>query len=420
MFRGRRWARVGFCLLAVAMVLGSSVQCRPAPTATPAVAPTPEAKVLKIGAAVEITGAQARMGKLVIDGYKFWRDYVNEHGGIDIGGETYIVDIIFYDDESDPERAAKLTEKLITEDGVTLLLGPFSSAITIATSAIGEKYNAITIASMANSPSIYTRGYKNVFSVLPPAPRYLRFLMDALVELEPKPKTIAILARDDPFAVSVGEGTAEHAKEVGLEVVYNEKFPKELKDASTFLTSIKALDPDLVFCATLLEDAILIAKQAKDLKVCPKALAFSVGATTPDFRESLGDDAEYLFGSEWWLPNMGWKGPVMGSSQDYARVFEEKFGYEPDYHVAGATAAGVILQLALEKAGSTDVDAVRKALNEFDMELFWGPTAWDETGQNIKGGSGPIQIQEGRVVAIYPPELRQAEPIYPMPCWDER
>jgi branched-chain amino acid transport system substrate-binding protein len=410
-------------LTAIAIASLVAAQCAPPPpTEAPATgeAPPAEAKVLKLGAAVSLTGQVSREGNFLKDGYEFWKEYVNEQGGIDIGDEKYMVEIVYYDDKSDPETSAKLTEKLITEDKVDFILGPYSSGITIATSAIGEKYKKLTLAPLANSPQIYTQGYKYVFSVLPPATKYLQRLLDMAVELDPKPTTIAIMARDDPFGTAVADGVAAHAEEVGLEIVYHEKYPKDATDVSSLLTAIKDKDPDIVVASTLFQDAVLITKQAKDLKVCPKILSFSVGPAIPDYPKEMGADGEYVYGSEWWLPIMGWKGTVFPSAEEYAKMFEEKYEYSPSYHSAGGTATGVILQLALKNAGAVDTEKVREELLKFDEQMFWGPTAWDETGQNIKGASGVIQIQDGKVVSVYPSDIQQAPPKYPMPCWDER
>ncbi len=394
------------------------------PTQAPAQPTQPPAaaeKVLKIGASLALTGAVSKEGTNVRDGIVFWRDFVNERGGVDIGGEKYRVEVVFYDDKSDAETGAKLTEKLITEDKVDFIFGPFSSAITMNTSVIGEKYKVITIAPQANSDAIYERGFKYIFSVMPPASTYLRRVIDMALAQEPKPKTVAVLIRDDPFGIAAGEGAANYAKEKGLEVVYKEKFPKDTKDVSSLLTQVKALNPDLMLASTLFQDAVLITKQAKDLKVCPKLMAFTAGPAIPDFLKELGADAEYIYGSEWWLPILSWKDPYMGTPQEVADAFEKKFGYRPGYHAASGIAAGRILQEALRIAGTKDTEAVRKALLEHGPgDIFWGPTGWNEQGKNIKGASVPIQIQNGKVVAVWPPEVAQAKPIYPMPCWDAR
>ena len=135
-------------------------------------------KVLKLGASVGITGRLSKEGGYVKDGYTLWMEEVNKKGGIKVGNDRYKVEIIFYDDKSDPQTGAKLTEKLITEDKVKFILGPYGSGITLATSAIGEKYKVLTVACQANAVNIYERGFKYIISILPPATYYLRPVVD--------------------------------------------------------------------------------------------------------------------------------------------------------------------------------------------------------------------------------------------------
>ena len=417
-------------LLVVLLAAACAPKATPTPVPTPKPAQKPTAapppteappKVLRFGAAIEMTGSRAVEGKVQKDGMDFWAEWVNSHGGLTIGGQKYTVEIKYYDDESDPQTAAKLTEKLITEDNTKFLIGPFSSAMTIATCAIGEKYQAITVAPLANAPSIYSKGYRYVFSVLPPATNYLKLLIQMLgTAVTPKPLTVALLAPDEPFGIAAADGSKKWAEEQGMQVVLYEKFPFDTKDLSSLLTKVKGLNPDVVLGHGQFAAAQMITRQAKELGLCPKVLGFTVGPTFPDFIKSLGADAEYVYGSEWWLPQMGWKCPVFGTSQKYAELFKAKYGYDPDYHAAAGTAAGMLYQFALEKAGTTDSEKVRDALSSLDLEFFWGPTAFSATGENIKGSSGPIQIQDGKHVGVWPLSFQQAPPRYPMPCWDKR
>jgi len=403
---------VTVALLFVVVLAG----CAPAATPTPA-----GPKVITFGCAVEMTGAKATEGMAMKDGVDLWVDWTNSHGGIEVGGEKYNVEVIYYDDESDPQTAAKLTEKLITEHGTKLLFGPFSSAITIATAAIGEKYGALTMATLANGADVYRQGYKYVFSILPPAGNYLRLLIEmAATQLEPKPKTCVVLALDDPFGRSCAEGIKKYAEEAGFEVLLYEKYPSDAKDLSSLLTKVKALEPDMILASSLFAQAMLITRQAKELNVCADLMGFTVGPNFPEFINSLGKDAEGIFCSEWWLPTMGWTCPVFGSAKEWGKLFVDRYGYVPSYHAAAGSAAGVMYKLAIEKANSLDPDKVRDALAGLDVEIFWGPHAFAENGENIKGGSAPIQIQNGKLLAVYPPEMAEAQPVYPFPCWDKR
>jgi len=180
-----------------------------------------EENIIKIGVAVSLSGKIAYEGRLVKDGYEVWEDWVNSHGGITAGGKNYQIKMVYYDDESTPVRGAKLTEMLITQNKVDFIGGPFSSAITFATSAIGERYGIITVAPLANATNIYQRGYKYVFSILPPAPTLMvpiAYMMEEI--LDPKPKIIAIISANDLFPLNCGEGFRENVLNWDLMLFY--------------------------------------------------------------------------------------------------------------------------------------------------------------------------------------------------------
>jgi branched-chain amino acid transport system substrate-binding protein len=379
--------------------------------------------IIKIGVAVSLTGKIAYEGRLVKDGYEVWEDWVNSHGGITAGGINYKVKMVYYDDESTPVRGAKLTEMLITQNKVDFLFGPFSSAITFATTAIGEKYKMITIAPEANAVNIYERGYKYVFSVLPPAPMLMVPIAYMAENLDPKPKTVAIIAANDLFPLSCAEGFRDKCEELGFEVVLFEKYDAGATDISTLLTQVKNLNPDILADAGYTADSLMVIRQCKELNVNPKIYAFSVGVMIPSFVQELGADAEYAFEGEWWLPGMKNSDTVFGTTADYVQACKDKFGpdYMPEYHVSSASAAGTLLQLAIEKADSIETEKVREALSTLDLELAtWPAIAFNEKGQNIKWPHPIIQVQNGKYVIVYPETSQENAPMYPAPEWTNR
>ncbi len=379
--------------------------------------------IIKIGAAVSLTGKTAYEGRLVKEGYEVWEDWVNSHGGINAGGKNYQVKIIYYDDESTPVRGAKLTEMLITQNKVDFLFGPFSSSITFATTAIGEKYDIITIAPEANATAVYERGYKNVFSVLPPAPMLMVPIAYLAENLDPKPKTVAIISANDLFPLSCAEGFRDKCIELGFDVVLFEKYPAGATDISALLTKVKALNPDIIADAGYTADTLMVMRQCKELNINPQMYVFSVGVMIPSFIEELGADAEYAFEGEWWLPNMKNEDSVFGTTADYVQACKDKFGedYMPEYHVSSASAAGTLLQLAIEKADSVETAKVREALSSLDVELAtWPAIAFNEKGQNIKWPHPVVQVQNGEYVIVYPESSQEGAPIYPAPEWKDR
>lgn len=371
--------------------------------------------VIKIGASVSLSGNLARFGDMVKSGYELWAEKVNEQGGIKVGGKKMKVEIVYYDDQSDNQTSAKLTEKLITEDKVQFLLGPFGSGPTFATTAIAEKYNIITMATLANATNIYERGFQNVYAVLAPATRILSSFVDMLAAQSPAPKKVAIIFPNDNFPGAVAKGAEAYAKQKGFEVVYIEEYTKGVKDLSSTILKIKKSGAEVLMGSGYLEEAILTVRQLDEQKVKLKAIGFTTGPELKDFTDNLGDSANNIFGVSWWMPQMNYSDSLFGSASDYAKLYEQKFGEGLSYQAAAASQGGLLLQTAIEKAGSLETDKVREALRSYSGSTFWGPTSWDSSGQNMAGATVTFQIQDGVIQTVFPPEAGQTKPIYPMP-----
>ncbi|RME49134.1 MAG: amino acid ABC transporter substrate-binding protein [Chloroflexi bacterium] len=416
---------VSLVLSVIAIACAQPVQQPAAPAAEekPAAQPQPkaeEAGVIKLGAAISFTGKKAREGKLYIDAYNHAVDYINEHGGVKVGDKTYKFELVLEDDESDATKSSRLVEKLITEDKVDFLLGPYSSGITIPDSAVAEKYGVPMIEGGGASGKIFSRGFKYIFGTLPSAANYFQSILNMAQTLDPKPKTIALLYADDEFDIAVAEGTRKLATEMGYELIVDEEYPSGTQEFSTLLSRVKSEAPDMILVAGHAEESLVFVQQAKELKVNAGVMAFTVGPPTPDFREALGEDAEYIYGVPSWTPSLNFKDTaVFGSTAEWIKLFQDKYGYEPDYHVASGVADVVVYKAAIEKAGTLDRDAVRDAIASIEVNTIYGPVKFQENGQ-IGGGTVAIQIQNGEVVAVYPESVAESSPIYPMPAWEER
>ncbi len=371
-----------------------------------------------LGAAISMTGKFAREGGELKGGYDFWRDWVNGRGGINVGGKKYKVDVIYYDDKSDTMTAAKLTEKLITEDKVNFLLAPYSSGIAFATSAIAERYGYITIAGAANSDALYERGYKYLFSVLPPASKDFNPTADLLSRQKPAPKTVAILSLDSLLTILATDGLREHIKTLGLQEVYYTKFPVKTTDFSAMLTVVKAKNPDLIFFGGYFEDSVPFLKQCKELNVNAKAYAFLTAPQFDDWVKILGKDGDDAFSVMYWARAMNWKGPYF-DVKSLAATFQKQTGKPMQLYNAQGAAGCVLLQIAIEKAGTLDQAKVRDALSKMDVTTFWGPFKVNEKGENLKGRDAILQVQNGKVVSVDPPDPG-AKVVYPTPPWNKR
>lgn len=380
-----------------------------------------ETKVLKLGAALSLTGALTREGTLTQQGYELWREKVNSEGGLKVGDDRYQVEIIYYDDKTDGTTAAKLVEKLITEDGVQFVFGPWGSGISQATSAITEKYGVVTLLPVANADAVYERGFKYMFGIIPAASRGMAAHVEMIDALDDTKKTVAIITPDDLFPVAGAEGAiAAIEKSNNLELVLYEKYPNESTDLQSVMTRVKEANPDILLSPAYYEHNALTVRAAKDLNLNLKFIGLQGTVDIPEWTENFGEDGEYVTGYTWWAPQVQFQGPVFGSAAEFTRAFEEKYGLTPEFSAAAAATAGIVFQMAVERAGTLDVDAVRDAIAATDMQTFFGNIRYDERGENTAGEAVLIQIQDDERIVVWPEDGRQKELIYPMPAWNER
>ena len=408
-------------LLVASLLLTSCGLAPPAPVDEPATAASgaDAEKIIYLGAAVSETGRFSREGKDTRQGYLVWLDWVNnEYGGIKVGDERYKVEIVMYDDEGDPDTAARLVEKLINQDRVDFLLGPYSSFLTQSASAIAEKYGKIMIEGNGSAETLFERGFQNLFAVLTPAVDYTRTALQLLADQGAK--TVVIAYEDTAFPTSVADGAQRWAAEYGLEVLGVETYPVNIADVSGIMSKFKKLEPDIFVGGGHYNDALLFIRAAKELDFNPKAMVITVGPSNPKLIEEVGADAEYVIGPTQWEASMSYADDYFGTAAEYAARYEKMWGEPPTYQAAESTATALALHIAIEQAASLDTDAVRAALRSLDVVTFYGPINFDERGRNAGKPMGAIQIQDGAILVVAPTNAAIADLNYPAPPWKDR
>src|SRR3990172_7224252 len=237
---------------------------------------------IRIGASLSLTGTYAALGQNQHRGYQLCVKHVNEKGGV--LGRT--IEFVLYDDQSLPATGVRLYEKLITQDKVDAIMGPYSSAITEAVANVNDRYKMPMVAPMASTTSIFRKGRKYIFMVQSPAEVYFEGLLE--VAAKRGLKTVAIINEDTLFPKATVQGTIELAKKKGLQVVFVEAYPKGNTDFSAIMTKIKAANPDVLGAATYFDDAVAITRQMRELNVTPRRWGVPVGGTCPSSTSSWG------------------------------------------------------------------------------------------------------------------------------------
>jgi len=367
-------------------------------------------EVIRIGAPLPLTGPLSPEGIKQKQGYDLWAEVANSKGGVKAGGKSYKVEIVYVDYASNTPRAVQTAERLITEDKVNFLFSPFGSGATKAASGVSEKYGIPTVAATASSEQVYDQGYKYLFGTFTPNDTLTEPLSAIVTKRDPNIKRIAILARNDLFPLAIGNEMEKSAKKRNLEVVMFEKYAIGTMDHASAITQMRAAKPDWIFATGYINDLILIRKQMSDLGVTAPIVTMIAGPAYKEFIDATGPLAENVSSAAWWHPAVRYDGKgVFGSTENFNKVWEQKYKDAPDYAQASAAAAGEIFQLAIEKANSIDPKQVRDALAALDGTTFYGRIKFGATGQIASLDPPVFQIQGGKPVVLFPDYVKQGE-----------
>jgi branched-chain amino acid transport system substrate-binding protein len=391
-------SRSRFAALTVAMLLVAA--------ASPVGVRAAEAPI-RIGAPLPLTGTLSPEGVKLQQGYELWKDTVNAAGGIAVGAVKRPVEIIYYDYQSATPKAVQLAEKLATDDKVDFMFGPFGSGASKAASTVAERYGIPMLAPTASSVEVYDQGYKNLFGTFTANDTLSEPLADIVKAKAPTVKRVAILARNDLYPLALGQEFEKSAKKRGLDVVYFEKFAINTLDHASALTEIKAAKPDWIVATGYINDMILIRKQMADLGIKAQIVTMVNAPAYQEFIDATGPLAENVTSATWWHPAVRYESKdVFGSSAKYTEMFQKKFNALPDFTTATGSSVGVVLQMAIEKAGSADRDKVREVLVQGGFDTFFGPLTFNKVGQAVSYVPPVFQIQNGKTVVIYPDVIK--------------
>lgn len=379
----------------------------------------------KVGAVLELSGESATGGQIAQRGYQLWADTVNKAGGLAIGDKKYQVDLVVQDCKSDPATGADAASRLVTEEGVNAIFGAYTSGVQIAMDPICAKYKVPCIAGSAESPSIWRKKPAFTYGVIPAVDLTAASSIQSIVDTaNPKPVTAAVVGANEPFSDDTANGFRAGAEAAKLNVVHFSLFPPNA-DLAPVAQVVAAQRPDIVAVGG--HDILLVdfVKAMAATGYTPKAIIEHYGITDASFAKALGRQADGVMGISVWLPTAKFTDDLFGSAAEYAKAFQDAYGSPPDYTAAGCSAAGRVLQAAVEKLGETPTlsEEARGKLNDLiagtDLQTFYGPIKFATEGDHFHNNTALdpmlVQIQGGQIKAIAPPDSAQAPIIYPLP-----
>jgi len=357
---------------------------------------------ITVGVTVSLTGDYAELGIQELEGMQMWADDLNARGAL-LGRK---VKLVHYDDASSPEESARLYERLISRDKVDLLLGPYSSDITLAASSVAEKHNFPMVATGAASSEIWARGYQNIFQIDTPAAKY----MDLPLKLaqEKGLTRIALVYADVDFPQEVAEGVRADAAGYGMQIVFDQKYPPEQTEFGDLVVRMKRSNPDVVIGGTYFEDSVALVRAAKNAGLKPKMMVFTVGPALKKFGDMLGPDANGVMGAIAWM-----RSGKLPMAYDFSFRYKEKYGRNASVYAAYGYGGGEVLEAAVRLAGSLDKDAIRDQLREMIFLSLFGRYRVDETGKQLGKTAFLMQWQNGYRLLVRPERIADAPVLYP-------
>ena len=378
---------------------------------------------IKIGMTVSSTGRFALASQSGERGLKIWIEDVNARGGIPVGGENRVIELITLDDRSDKTMVPRVYETLIKDHDIDIAFGPFGSTLTGAAANTTEQFDKFLTIWSASSDAIYDQGYEYVVSASQIAASRLGHpSVKALHAMGVQ--SIAFANLDEPFPAGITKGAIDLAKELGIDVVMEEKFATGTKDFSVIIQKALASGADAFYPTSYEGDQMIIARQLREFDANFPAV-YMVYASQPQFLE-IGQDADYLLSQTLLHDKINWDVTAGLSRAEVTERYGELFpdvAYEADFQTALAYSAGAVLEEIIKKADSLEPVALKQAaldLNNDDLVVMTGPYEIEDSGKQISMEFVIMQNMEGGPEVVFPEAIATTKPMYPAPPYGDR
>jgi len=382
---------------------------------------------IRIGFGMSLTGPLAPGGKQCLLAMEVWRDETNAKGGLN--GRP--VQLIYYDDQSNPANVPGLYAKLLDIDNVDLVVSPFATNQIAPAMPIVMDRKRVYMALFGTGVNDGLK-YDRYFQILPNGPESKRSLstgyFDVAMRMDPRPQTVAIVGSDAEFSKSVLAGARANIEQAGLKIVYDDSYPPTTPDFTQIVRAIQAANPDIVFVASYPADSAGIVRSINELDYRPKMFGGAmIGLSFAAVKGQFGPALNGIVTNDNYVPEPTMKFPGV---EDFLQHYQErapKAGVDAlGYFLAPfAYAALQILGEAVTATGSLDQGKLAAHLHDARFKTIvgdvkFGPLGeWEKTRiltiqyQHISGKDLDQFKQPGKQVILYPPELKSGDLIAP-------
>jgi len=385
------------------------------------------AEPIKVGFSMAQTGSVAQNGKQLLIALQLWRDDVNAKGGL-LGRP---VELVYYDDQSNPSNVPGIYTKLINVDKVDLILGPYATNMAAAAMPVIVENRKLTISMLAVSINRHFH-YSRYFSMQPLGPdgvkAFSKGFFDLAAEQKPKPQTVAILAADAEFAKTSADGARENANAGGFKIIYDQSYPPPTTDFAPTVRAIQAANPDIVFVAAYPPDTVGIVRAANEVGLTPKMFGGTmIGLLITPIKTQLGPILDGLVIMESFVPAPTFNFPGLADVLKRYRAVAAGQKIDPLGYgfVPFGYAAGQVLAQAVEGTQSLDHDKLAAYIHSHKLATVVGDISYGEDGEWTQARTVFTQFQhvapnnfeqfaDGKVQPIlWPPQYKTGDIIYP-------
>ncbi len=393
--------------------------------------------VVRVGAIYPLSGSLASTGQSLTQAVSLAQEIVNEEYDLDLplaqssglpGLGNARLEVVFADHEGDPERGAEVATGLIEGDaltegeGVTALLGCYNSSVTARASQIAEASGVPFLNAASTSPTLTERGYRWFFRTTADdaifAKNFFQFLQEVDEQQGLRTRDVALVYENTLWGTGVSQMEKTYAGQFGFNVVADVPYASDAESVEQEVKTLLETGAPIVMQASYVGDAILTIQTYEEMGFQPTALlAMDAGFISPGFVERVGAEASYVLSREVWAQDLGEQRPLVQQVDD---LYVEMYGGHMDGNSARAFTGLLVLADAINRAGSTDPEAIREALLETDipgerMIMPWEGVRFDaETGQNLLARGIIVQLWDGVYHTVWPWDMASEELVWPM------
>jgi len=396
---------------------------------------------IKVGGELPLSGPTAPTGALNKEGMDLAVEIINNkfpgltlpfaetEGLPGLGGAK--LEMIYADDRGDPNVAMAEVERLIQQEKAVAILGGWQSSCIKTGSMVAERLKTPYISGAGSSVDLTKRGLRYYFRLLAHSGKVAKAYFDCVQDMEKKLgkkyQKVAVAYENTEYGSVMNEQIENEIKKRGYKNVASIPFDSTATSVKLEVQKIKAANPDVFLQIGYDPDAILFTKTMKTFNYTPPVWFGMAGYTSPKYVPSVGKDGNGVLVSGWF--HVGFNKPV---TQKVAAIYKQKYGKAMSIPVALNFMAPFVLADAINRAGSTDREAVTDALEKTrlteEQNIMPGPGIWftpkqdpPEHSHDNEGVSMLVlQIINGKVEVVWPFDYRTADIIWPHPSWDKK